>query len=94
MSSYTFRGVTLPDNLKESLDAYAHEGRPLGDFLRVCVQNDLSLAWGLADEVSTAALPAIVGYIYNEMPSECWGSREAYWLWLNKALRGAHEGEA
>ena len=82
--SYIFRGVTLPDHLQESLDAYVTDGRPLGDFLRACVSNSLFSAFGFADDESVAALPAIVGYIYNVLPIQSNGSPEAYLAWLEK----------
>lgn len=84
MIPYIFRGVTLPDNLQESLDAYNNDGRPTGDFLQACIENDLIGAFGRADEVSIAALPAIVGYLYNELDSRCWGHQGAFQEWIDR----------
>lgn len=76
--SYTFRGFVLPDHLKESIDAYVETGRPTGGFLQVCIDNDLRRAIALADDESLAALPAIVGYLYNEVPAGYWGFSGAH----------------
>lgn len=84
MSVYTFRGTALPDNLKESLDAYIETGRPTGTFLQACIENNLRVALGHGDELSIAALPAIVGYLYNEAPCECWGRAGIFREWINK----------
>lgn len=82
--SYKLRGVALPENLKSSLDAYAEFGRPTGGFLEACLSNDLRAAVSLADKSSIRALPVIVGYLYNELPCGCWGSKAAVDKWLVK----------
>ena len=81
-ADYTFHGFVLPAHLRESLDAYITTGRPLGGFLAACVQNNLALAINLADEANLPLIPAIVGYLFNECPSGCWGSADKYAKWL------------
>ena len=61
---------------------YAYEHRETGGFLEAVLRNDLAGAIGLADENNLAALPAIVAYCYNEIPSACWGSSEKVKDWL------------
>ena len=80
--SYTFRGVVLPDHLKESIDAYVNDGRPTGGFLAACIDNNLMEAVGRADEDNIQALSAIVGYLYNEVNGYCWGHDGAYKRWI------------
>ena len=82
--SYTFRGVKLPEHLQEALNAYADDGRPTGGFLEACIDNDLRAAVSLADETSLAAIPAIVGFLYNEMPSGCWGKPNSFQSWIER----------
>lgn len=91
--SYSSRGVTLPDNLKESLDAYEKEGRPTGSFLTACIDNNLRDAIGRADDESLAALPAIVGYLYGEMDLRCWGRPGAASDWIQKKQSERQTGE-
>jgi hypothetical protein len=81
-AQYIFRGIELPDALKESIDAYVETGRPTGSFLAACIDNKLGMAISLADSDSLKALPAIVGYLYNECPGDCWGSRERRTEWM------------
>jgi hypothetical protein len=85
--SYVFRGVILPDDLKESIDAFIERGRPTGDFLKACIDNDLMQAFGRADEVSLAAMPAIVGYLYNECPMGSHGRTGAWRDWIDKKAK-------
>lgn len=80
--AFVFRGRTLPDDLKASLDAYIEDGRPTGDFLQACINNDLNRAIGFADEISLNALPAVTGYLYNEAPSGCWGKPDSFKNWI------------
>ena len=81
---YTHRGIELPEHLKESLDAYVNEGRPTGDFLKACVENNLLEACGWADEENLGTLAAIVGYLYNECPAGCWGFKGASQKWIEQ----------
>lgn len=72
--------------LKESLDAYAKDGRPTGSFLEAVLANDLKEAFGRADNFNRWFMFPIVKYVYNEMPSICQGSYENVRAWLaNKA---------
>ena len=79
---YIFRGVELPAHLKESLDAYVETGRPTGDFLAACIDHDLRMAVGLADENNIDRIHAIVGYLYNECPAGSWGFPGAFEKWI------------
>lgn len=75
---------TIPENIRESLEAYRDTGRPTGGCLEAILSNDLMEAFGRADEKTAAAMQAIVGFIYNEMPSTCHGSQENVDAWLKK----------
>ena len=79
---YVHRGIKLPEHIKESLDAYVQTGRPTGDFLRACIDNDLRMACGRADEQNLGLLAVIVAYLYNECAAECWGKRGAHDAWI------------
>lgn len=79
--------LPLIDNLR----AYRDEGRPVGDFLRALLSNDLLEAVGRADHHNIWLLPIYVGFLYNEMPSPAWGSpaKVAAWLERHQARRDA-----
>ena len=81
---YSHRGIVLPLGFREDLDAYVTKGRPVGDFLRSCIENDLRRAIGFGDDDSLKVLPAVVGYLYNRCPSECWGREGAFMAWLER----------
>ena len=80
--------LVRPD-IKESLDAYVHHGRPLGDFLEAVVANLLVDAISHADTYNMTTIAAIAGYVYNRLPYNSWGSRAVYHCWVawHNALR-------
>lgn len=65
----------------ESLSEYSKTGRSVGGFLSACLENNLSEAFGRADESSLDALHDIVRYIYNHVPMDAWGSKEKVQAW-------------
>ena len=64
----------IPKVTKDSLDRYVNEGIMPGGFLRAVLTNDLASAVFKADSNNLAALKDIMLYIYNEVPSDAWGS--------------------
>ena len=83
--SYKYRGFEIRDEMLEKLNAYAERHEPVGGFLRAVLENDLQLAVGRADASNLYNLPAYMIYLYNEMPSPCWGSPEKVKAWLENA---------
>lgn len=82
--SYVFRREypPLPDHMEESLRLWINHGRQPGHFLTACIENDLVNAAHRADSLATVSvLPVIMGWMYNEAPSPCWGSREKRLAW-------------
>lgn len=75
---YRFRGLELPEELRQSLIRYAEDGVPTGDFLRAALSNDLQETVGRADDVNIHLIPVVVAFMYNVLPGNCWGSPEAY----------------
>lgn len=88
-TGYTFRNYTIPPHMLASLEAYIERGYPPGGFLGAVLENDLMGALGKADEVNLANLPAYAGYLYNEAPAGCYGSKEAVDQWLMKKQEAA-----
>lgn len=74
----------LPELTLSGLDRYVHERIPCGGFLTAVLSNDLFGAYAKADLTNTIAMSQIVKFIYNEIPSGCWGSREKVDAWLSK----------
>lgn len=65
-----------------ALRQYADHHRPVGGFLTAFLSNDLQEAVGKADQNNIVTLQQIAGYVHNEMPRGCHGSREAVKAWL------------
>ena len=85
MNSFSFDDPRCYDliqpHIRIAIDAWAETGCPVGHFLTAVLSNNLIDAVGQADEMNLRALPAIVAYIYNEIPSGCWGSPEKVKEW-------------
>lgn len=63
------------EGIKNSLELYITKGYKPGGFLTSVLENDLTGAVGRADHINIKRLPDIVKYIYNNIPSNVWGSR-------------------
>ena len=75
--------MQIPQHTKEALDRYAKEGIPTGGFLRAVLTNDLFGATSKADIENRIKLFDICSYIYNNLPSSCWGSQEKVEEWID-----------
>lgn len=89
--AYTAEQVKDPDLIPELtlsvLWRYVKSGIPTGSFLEAVLSNNLKHAVMTADAYNTVALVAIVAYIYNFVPSPCWGSPEKYQAWIDAHAR-------
>ena len=69
---------------KASIDRYVEHRIPTGGFLEAVLSNDLMGAVGRADAGNLRDLHEICSYVYNRIPSGCWGSPEKVRAWLNR----------
>lgn len=90
-AGYQVRGVLVPEHLIDGLDAHVQNGRKTGSFLFAVLANNLRDAVLQADAKSLEGLPAIMGWLHNEAPSQCWGSPEKVNGWR---ARGGYFGGA
>lgn len=77
----------IREDLYGALERYLNHGIMPGSFLTAVLENNLSEAFGRADICNEANMKNIVGYIYNNIPSYAWGSKEKvkqYLLTLNE----------
>jgi len=72
----------LDPKLKESLDRYARDHIECGGFLSFALENNFMEAVCRADDNSLQQLQEIALYIYNDLPAQCWGSKEKVKAWL------------
>ena len=67
--------------IRAALDRWAEKGGSTGSFIQAVLSNNLVDAVGRADDENLVALPAIVAYVYNELPSGSWGSPSKVKSW-------------
>ena len=79
--TYHFRQFHIPDRMMGGLQRWIELGVPPGNFLSAVLTNDLAKACGRADDENIENLPAYIVYLYNEAPSQCWGSVEKVQAW-------------
>lgn len=82
--TYRWAGFYIPSRMMSAIERYANWGIPPGGFLTAVICNDLFNAVGLADKENLVNLSAYVSYFYNEVPSQCWGSKEKMTAWVEK----------
>ena len=73
----------IPLHTKEQIDDYVENKMPPGGFLYAVLTNNLIDSVGKADHTNLFCLKDIVKYVYNDIPSTCWGSPEKVEEWLN-----------
>ena len=76
----------LPEHLQGGMKRYIESGIGAGHFLTAVLSNDLFGAVSYADPKSLEALPDIVRWIYNEVPSASWGSPKKVQEWSGDKL--------
>jgi hypothetical protein len=81
---YRSRGRYIPARMMIALRAYVDEGKRPGNFLQAVLSNDLAAAVASADSENLDNLPAFVDFVYNELPSAAWRSREKMEAWIAK----------
>jgi len=88
------RAFVRPDMLA-SLDAYVVDGVPPCTFLRYLLENNACDAAGAADSDNQRAFLALIAYVYNDVPSICWGSPHVVQAWLafKQAERSGVDGQ-
>lgn len=72
----------MKESTRNDLNEYIKDRVPVGDFLYAVLTNNLVETYARADEENLYDLFEIVSYVYNQLPSECWGSKEKVDKWL------------
>ena len=72
---------TLPEGLRSGMQLFVEEGRTPGSFLTAVLSNDLLGAVSYADSMNIKALPDIVRWVFYQVPSAAWGSRDKFQAW-------------
>lgn len=81
-----YRGIEMPESTADAIKAYIVDHCPVHKFLYHVLANNLLGAITHGDMEELAALPAIVIYAYNEVPSKAYGSPEKVDSWMKGVL--------
>ena len=81
----------IPAYMHDSIVAYIMEGVRPGDFLTAVLQNDLCAAVNRADADNHRALRSWATFLYNEIPSQAWGSEQNFESWIASHNKSASE---
>lgn len=73
----------IPGYMIHGLVSYVVDRRPTGGFLYAVLTNNLQNTYAQADGTNEACVRAYVMFLYNDVPSSCWGSEERVEAWLN-----------
>ena len=71
-----------------SIKHYVERGIYPGDALGGLLENDLKKFLTHADERYTQSLVPLFKYVYNFVPADCWGSREAVVNYVKHGTKG------
>jgi hypothetical protein len=71
----------LPEAMREHARDYVERHLEVGNFLTAVLCNDLVNAFGYADRENLAAMHDWVLWVWNDIPSACWGSPEKVRAW-------------
>jgi hypothetical protein len=76
--------ITIPQNIKDSLDRYAKKHIKPGDFLQAVLQNNLAGAVQRADWTNIKYIRDIVMYCSHYLEGSVWGSPGLFENHLNQ----------
>lgn len=74
----------ISDYIYGALERYLNNGIMPGSFMTAVLENNLMEAFGRADSFNTENMKNIVGYVYNHIPGNAWGSKERVNEWLEQ----------
>ncbi len=84
-----YNPTKIPPVTKLQLEKYIHHGEIPDRFLTSVLENKLKQAYSNADDDNLPAIPAIVNYLYNNAPSQCWGNARLVDEWSKqKGMEG------
>lgn len=89
MSNYDL----LPEGIRGGVQRYVEHGVPPGGFLTAVICNDLKESFVRADENNIRRMFDIVSFFYNEVPINCWGSKERMLTWMEQKQRQQYQKE-
>jgi len=80
--SMTINYNLLPAHIRGGMKRYIEDGIQPGNFLTAVICDKLVESFAQADDVNIACMFEIAGFMYNEAPSVCRGSKEKMEAWM------------
>ena len=77
-----FELCKIPDYMRRGVDNYIFKGVPMGGFLTAVFENNFQDACAGADSENSLLLRNWAIFVYNYVPSGCWGSQKRVRAWL------------
>ena len=71
----------LPEAMQEHARDYVEKHQEVGGFLTAVLSNDLVGAFARADRDNLAAMGDWTLWLFNDIPSACWGTPEKVRAW-------------
>lgn len=78
----------IPDSVLQEINSFVLKGTPTGSFVSAVLRNDLKLAIGTGGPSALAAIRKVVSYMYNRVPSMCYGDAESIQSWRERICSG------
>ena len=79
----------LPEHMREGMQRYVEHGQRPGKFLNAVLENDLMAALGYADSRNLPRLYDFGSFLYNKVPTACYGSPEKVTAWIKDRKKAA-----
>jgi hypothetical protein len=74
----------IPRYMYGGIVRWIRNGIPPGHFLSNLLKNDLRRTFEKADENNILVIKNYLMFLYNEAPSECWGSEKNFNNWIKQ----------
>ena len=81
----------LPGHMRDAMQLYIEHGIKPGSFLTAVLENNLVTAFGKADHINRDRLFEYCNFLWNELPSNSWGSPEKVDEWARSVKRAKEE---
>ena len=86
----------VPEHTQAALRRYVEQGLMPGSFLLAVLTNNLIAAVTHADSDNRRCLFEICRFVFNNLPSDCWGTADKVYEWvkpgIDARIRGRQHG--